>query len=191
MAESPAADQRGPKGILRSPIDLAGGLFLIGIAILGFAGGFNLPFGQLSAIGSGLVPKSVAILVGAFGVALVAQSFFFDGDRLEAWSIRGPIFLLGGVLLFALTIRPWGLILAGPLVIVVTALADKECKPLQLAVLAVAMALIGGLVFKELLGLPIPFDPLGVVPGPAERAYVVVRAETVRLVMSLVASLSR
>ena len=53
------------RGLLKSPLDFGGGLFLIGLAIVGYVGGFSLPFGQLSGIGSGLLPKTVAVLVGS------------------------------------------------------------------------------------------------------------------------------
>ena len=59
---------------MKSPFDLAGGLFLLGLAALGLAGGFNLPSGTLSGIGSGLMPRAVAVLVGAFGVLLIVQA---------------------------------------------------------------------------------------------------------------------
>jgi len=42
-------------GLVKSPMDFAGGIFLIALAALGFAGGFSLPFGTLSGIGSGLI----------------------------------------------------------------------------------------------------------------------------------------
>ena len=119
MAETPA-NRAETRGILKSPLDFAGGLFLIALAVAGYAGGFSLPFGQLSGIGSGLMPKTVALLVGAFGVLLLVQSLFINGDRLEAWAVRGPIFVLGGVLVFAATARPWGLVVAGPLSAIVT-----------------------------------------------------------------------
>ena len=37
--------------------------------MLGLAGGFSLPTGTLSGIGSGLMPRAVSLLVGAFGKA--------------------------------------------------------------------------------------------------------------------------
>jgi putative tricarboxylic transport membrane protein len=190
MADTPAGPA-GPRGILKSPLDFAGGLFLIGIAGLGFAGGFSLPFGQLSGIGSGLMPKTVAVLVAAFGVLLLAQALFIDGDRLEAWAIRGPIFVLGGVLVFAFTIRSLGLVVAGPLAVAVSALADKDSRPAEVAVLAVALTVLSGLLFKELLNLPIPFDPAGLIPEPIFQAYVGAKAGIARSLAALAAVFSR
>jgi hypothetical protein len=187
------AGEAGPRGPVKSPLDLAGGLFLLAIAVLGFAGAFNLPTGTLSGIGSGLLPKVVALLIGAFGVLLVVQGLLFEGDRLEQWHLRGPVFVLGGVVVFALLIRGsdltfggvlgipvlasfkipgLGLIVAGPLSVIVSAFAEKSTRPLEIVVFAVVMTLLSGLLFKELLNLPIPFDPAGIVPEWADHAYV-------------------
>jgi hypothetical protein len=188
MADTP---RMLPRGVLKSPLDFGGGLFLIGIAALGFVGGFSLPFGQLSGIGSGLMPKTVAVLVGAFGLLLLAQSLLAHGDRLDAWAVRGPIFVLIGVLVFAATIRPWGLIVAGPLAVAVSALADKDTRPVELAILAVALTLVAGLLFKELLSLPIPFDPAGLVPDPVYRGYVGLKSSIAQAFGALKAILGR
>jgi hypothetical protein len=182
----------GARGFIKSPLDFAGGLFLLALAVVGFAGGFNLPTGTLSGIGSGLLPKSVAVMVGAFGVLLIVQGLLFEGDRLERWHLRGPVFVLGGVVVFAMLIRGTtlnfggalgipllasvkipglGLIVAGPLSVIVSALADKDTKPLEIAIFSVVMTLVCGMLFKELLNLPIPFDPIGLVPEPLNAAY--------------------
>jgi hypothetical protein len=175
----PTSDDRsgGTDGPVKSPLDLAGGLFLIGLALLGFAGGFDLPFGTLSGIGSGLMPKVVATLVAAFGVLLLVQALIWRGDRLEQWFVRGPLFVLGSVLVFAMFIRgstlslggfaglpliasikvpPLGLIVAGPLTVIFASLADRDTRPVEVVVYAIVMTLICGLLFKELLNLPIP-----------------------------------
>src|SRR5262245_35027072 len=51
------APETRPRGLIKSPFDFAGGLFLLLLAGLGLAGGFNLPTGTLSGIGSGLMPR--------------------------------------------------------------------------------------------------------------------------------------
>jgi putative tricarboxylic transport membrane protein len=179
-------------GLIKSQLDLGGGLFLIGIAALGLAGGFNLPTGTLSGIGSGLMPRVVSLMIGAFGLLLVVHAFLFDGDRLERWHLRGPVFVLGATLVFALVIRgstlhfggilgipllfsikvpEMGLIVAGPLAVFVAAFADRDTRPVEIAVFAVVMTLISGVMFKEMLNLPIPWDPAGLIPDVITSAY--------------------
>ncbi|MBX9591026.1 MAG: tripartite tricarboxylate transporter TctB family protein [Hyphomonadaceae bacterium] len=184
-------------GLVRSPLDFAGGVFLLGLAAMGFAGAFTLPFGTLSGIGSGLMPKVVATLVAAFGILLLLQAFVFEGDHLEQWHLRGPVFVLGAVLAFAMVIRgstltlggfaglpalasvkvpPLGLVVAGPLAVMISSLADKDTRPLEVVVFAVIMTLACGFLFKELLSLPIPFDPAGIIPEPISAFYAGVKS---------------
>lgn len=179
-------------GPIRSPLDLGGGLFLILLGVIGLIGGYDLPFGTLSGIGSGLLPRVVSLLVCTFGFLLVIQSFLSDGDRLERWHLRGPVFVLGAVILFALLIRgstltiggilgipvlasfkipSFGLIVAGPVSMLVSGFASNETRPVEAIIFAVIMTLLGGLLFKDMLGLPIPFDPAGIVPDVVNNAH--------------------
>ena len=194
MSQAPQARFRG---LVKSPFDLAGGLFLLGLAALGLAGGFNLPTGTLSGIGSGLMPRAVAILVGAFGVLLAVQAFLFEGEILERWHLRGPVYVLGAVLVFAMLIRgstlnfggifgipvlgsvkipALGLIVAGPLAVFISSFAARDTKLVEIGVFSIVMTLLCGLLFKELLNLPIPYDPVGLVPAPVSAAYAGVKS---------------
>ena len=168
--------------------------------MLGFGGAFNLPTGTLSGIGSGLLPKTLAVLVGAFGVLLMVQGLLYEGDRLERWNLRGPVFVLGAVLVFALLIRGstvnfggvlgipllatvkvpgLGLVVAGPLAVIISAFADKSTRPVEIVVYAVIITMLSGLMFKELLNLPIPFDPAGLIPAPIDDGYAGARSAIV------------
>jgi putative tricarboxylic transport membrane protein len=194
MSQAPETRSRG---LIKSQLDLGSGLFLIGLALLGLAGGFNLPTGTLSGIGSGLMPRVVSLLIGAFGVLLIVNAFLFEGDRLERWHLRGPVFVLGAVLVFAMVLRgsllkfggffgipvlfsikvpEMGLIVAGPLAVVISAYAASDTKLGEIALFAVVMTLFSGLLFKEVLNLPIPYDPVGIIPGPVTSAYVTVKS---------------
>jgi putative tricarboxylic transport membrane protein len=154
-----------------SAIDIAGGLFLLFIAAVGYSGGFGLPVGHLAGIGSGLLPKTLAVLIAAFGILLVVQGLLAPGAILERWAFRGLFFVLGAVVLFALTIRWGGLIVAGPLTVIMSALGSRETRVAEIAIFSVGLTLLSGLLFKELLALPIPFDPLGLIPSPLFHAY--------------------
>jgi putative tricarboxylic transport membrane protein len=155
---------------IKSPLEFAGGLFLIGIAAIGYAGAFTLPFGQLSGIGSGLLPKVVALMVAGFGVVLMLQSLVWAGQGLERWAVRGPLMVLVSVLVFAFAIRSLGLVVAGPLCFLVAAMADRDTRPVEAIVSAIVATLACGFLFKDLLNLPIPFDPVGVL-GPLHGPY--------------------
>jgi hypothetical protein len=163
------------RDIVKSQVDLGAGLFLIALALLGVYGSLSLRFGQLTSVGPALMPRSVAVLIGVFGLGLVITSFLSVGPRLERWSFRGPFFVLGAVVLFALTIRgstlslaglslkipQLGLIVAGPLAVIVSSMADRDTRPLEIIIFtAVLTALCIG-VFRYLLRLPIPILPLG------------------------------
>jgi putative tricarboxylic transport membrane protein len=164
MADAAGRPNRASDGRIKSPLDLAGGLFLIAIATTGFLGAFDLPLGHLSGVGSGLLPKSVALLVAAFGLLLVVQGLYTEGDVLERWAIRGPLFVLGAVLVFAATIRQWGLIAAGPLAIIISSLADKDTRLFEIILFAIVITAASIGLFKLLLRLPIPIFPPGYGP---------------------------
>jgi putative tricarboxylic transport membrane protein len=176
---------------VKSPLDLGGGLFLISIGALGFTGAFALPVGHLSGIGSGLLPKAIAVLVAVFGMLLTLQGLLTRGDPLERWSIRGPLFVLGSVVLFAMTIRPCGLVIAGPLAVIMSSIADKDTRPAEIAIFSIVVTMLSGILFKELLSLPIPFDPLGVVPDPLIHGYANAKTEIGRFFVALTGLISR
>ena len=55
--------------------------------------------------------------------------------------------------------------------VIVSAFAEKSTRPLEIVIFAVVMTLLSGVLFKELLNLPIPFDPAGVIPSWINEAY--------------------
>ncbi len=163
------------RDIIKSQVDLGAGLFLIGLALLGVYGSLGLRFGQLTSVGPALMPRSVAVLIGVFGIGLVIASFLSVGPRLERWHLRGPIFVLGAVVLFALTIRgstlslagltvkipQLGLVVAGPLAVIVSSMADRDTRPLEVLIFTAILTAVCIGVFRFLLRLPIPILPLG------------------------------
>lgn len=162
MASTDQPSERSSRGLVKSPQDLAGGLFLIALALVGILGTLNLNFQTSTGVGPGMMPRATAAIVAALGLVLVISSFLVRGQRLTAWSIRGIIFVLGSALVFAATIRPLGLVFAGPLAVIISAFADKDTRWIEVAIFSVVMTFGCIMLFSFALKLPIPIDTLGI-----------------------------
>lgn len=146
-----------PKGRrLQSPQDFAAGLFLIAIALFAAWQGWSLPLGTLRSMGPGMLPMTLAAMCCAGGLLLVVLSLTQDGAELERWSLRGLFFIIGGIVIFALTIQVFGLVVAGPASMMFCSLASPEFRWKEALVFSVVLTAICILLFKTLLGLPIP-----------------------------------
>jgi hypothetical protein len=160
MTTTPAPQNPPPSsGRLKSPQDLAAGFFLLAVAGVGYFGAWDLTTGTLGGMGPGLLPKAVAVLIAAFGALLVVEAFVTEGHALERWSLRGPVFVLGAAVVFAFTIRDWGLVVSGPLAVLLAACADKRVRPVEIVVFAIVLTVFCTVLFKFLLRLPIPLAP--------------------------------
>ncbi|MDQ2078962.1 tripartite tricarboxylate transporter TctB family protein [Xanthobacteraceae bacterium Astr-EGSB] len=139
--------------------DFLGGLFVTAVAVLAYWLAADLPAGTLGGMGPGMMPKALALLLGALGLTLLFGSLWHFGERIRRWSIRGPVFVFGAMIAFGLTVRPLGLVVAGPLAMMIGALASDEVRWGETIVsVALTSAFCVGL-FKLALGLPIPLAP--------------------------------
>lgn len=143
----------------RFPRDIGAGLFLLAISAFGFAGAIDLP-SIWAGVGPGLMPKLVASLIGVLGLLIITFGFTPNAERLQRWTVRGPVFVLGSVVVFAATVRTLGLAAAGPLTWIIAAIADKESRFLETILFAGLMTALCIGLFKMVLKLPIPLLPI-------------------------------
>jgi len=151
---------------IRSPQRLVAGVVLLGICFFVLWAVADFRQGTVTAMGPGMFPRALAVLLGMGGAILVAVSFWIDGEPLEQWSFRGPILVSAGILLFALTIRPLGLSVAAMLALVVSGFATPGARPRGLIVFAVLMTLACVVLFRYLLEISVP---VLIVPGTGIR----------------------
>lgn len=164
---------------IRCPQSLVGGLLLIGLAGLALWLAKDLAQGSLQAVGPGLLPRWLAYGVGLSGFALLAFAFIKDGQALERWTLRGPFFVIAAIVAFAVTIRSFsfgsfssptlGLVVAGPLSIVIAGFATSEARLRELVILGLTLTPFCMLLFGDMLNLPIPLFPQALLErAPAE-----------------------
>lgn len=145
--------------MIKSPQDAAAGVFLLVLASVALWLGSNLPLGSLRQLGPGMFPRAVAILVGIVGALILLDSFLEKGPPLERWTLRAPLFILGAAVAFGFAVRPLGLIVAAPLVMVIGAYASPETRWREVIIFGGGMTLFCVGLFKFALGLPIPVAP--------------------------------
>ncbi len=166
---TPANGETQRTGALKSPENLAAGLLLLALGAAGLFGTLGLSAGTLAEPDAGMLPRIVSVLVSVSGFALIAMSFLVRGPRLERWSLRGLLFVLGAAVAFGLTIRGFdlrlfkipalGLVVAGPFAITFAALADPETRWREIIVFAVGLTALCIVMFRLILRLPIPIAP--------------------------------
>jgi len=149
--------------------NFAGGVFLLILAALAIYLARGLPQGSLRSMGPAMLPDWLAYGVGACGLILVLLSFLKDGDALEKSALRGPAVVLVAILAFAMTIRPFsfgpltvpglGMVVAGPLAILIGGYATADVKLRPLLILALSLTPFCMVLFGDLLNLPIPIFP--------------------------------
>ena len=145
--------------MIRAPQDAGGGGILVALSLFALWQGADLPAGTVGHVGSGMLPRALAILAGACGLVLIAGAFVSEGPRLERWTWRGPLCVLGAAVAFGLAIRPLGLVVAGPLAIFIGAAADRDARWLEALVFGLAMTGFCVALFRYALNLPIPIAP--------------------------------
>jgi putative tricarboxylic transport membrane protein len=158
MASETDSAPLGParRRVVRAPRELAAGLSLIALGAAALWSSADLEMGTLVEIGAGMLPRATALLMVLAGLGFAVLSFLRDGEALERWTLRGPLFLVLGLVGFALTIRTVGLVLAGPLVVLIGGAGSPEARVKELAVLAVLGTLFCIGLFHYVLTLPIP-----------------------------------
>jgi putative tricarboxylic transport membrane protein len=141
---------------VRSGQDFAAGLFLIGVGLFAFWSARDLSAGTLNAMGDGMLPQALAVLVSFGGICLVLNSLLHDGGHLERWALRGGFFIFGSIVLFALSIRTFGLIITGPVAIIFASMASEEFQWKETGIFAVILTAVCIVIFNVILRLPIP-----------------------------------
>jgi putative tricarboxylic transport membrane protein len=151
---------------IRSPQRFVAGVVLLGICFFVFWAVADLGPGTVKAMGPGMFPRILAALLGSSGTILIAVSFWLEGESLERWSFRGPVLVSAGILLFALTVRPFGLSVAGVLALVVSGFGIQNSRPREVIVFAALTTLACVILFRYLLEMSIP---VLVIPGTGIR----------------------
>jgi hypothetical protein len=143
----------GPRVMLR---DFSGILALVALTCIAVIFGAILGLAGLGEV-LGLPPFALVfcIIYAATLIGLLVYNGSHPG-WLDRTGLRGPLFLIGGLIAFALTVRSVGLLVAAPLLALISGAASEETRFRELIIFAIVMTALCIGVFKYALNLPMP-----------------------------------
>lgn len=168
MQEEHLKTESGPSagGLGRERI---AGLVLVVFGAAALWAGSDLPFTTSDGIGSGLLPRTLSIVIIVLGILQLIVSWKYPGEPTGRWAIREMVPVIIGVILFAVTVRghhigpvnipPLGLAVASPLAIIASGLAARDARIVELLIFAVLLTAFCIGLFRFALGLSIPVAP--------------------------------
>ena len=141
---------------IRKPKDLILGtiFLLVSLLVISIAAGYDV--GTSRQMGPGYLPIILGICLSVIALLLICGSFFGQVVASEQFVLRPAIFVLGSTLMFALLIRPLGLLVTVFLLVVPAALASGRHRLVPLLALASALSVGTTLLFPLALGQQIP-----------------------------------
>jgi putative tricarboxylic transport membrane protein len=156
---SPPEKRSGFSFTIRNPRDFWGGLVLIALAIVAIWASRDLPGQRGFAFGPGTAPRLFASVLAALGAAVAIVGLVTDGPPIEKYKIRGPLFVVIAILLFANTIRLLGLVPATFLAFMISIYGSTEMRWIESLIAAVCMTAFCVVLFVYLLNLPFQLWP--------------------------------
>lgn len=115
----------------------------------------RLELGSGMQMGPGMFPAALGMLLAALGLAILVPALRHDRGlpRVE-W--RPAMAVLSSILVFAVTIRPFGLLPAIVALTLIATRADSRLSILGTMILAAVLATIAFLIFHVGLGATLP-----------------------------------
>lgn len=143
---------------IRNRKDFYAGLIFVAFGVFFMAVARNYPMGSALRMGPGYFPFVLGGLLTLLGFAVAARSLVLAGGAVGRLAVRPLMFVLGGVVAFAVLINTLGLVVATCVLVFVSALASGEFRVRGVAVLCAILVALALGVF--VYGLKLPFKVL-------------------------------
>jgi putative tricarboxylic transport membrane protein len=142
-----------------NPQDFFGGMALILLALIAFVASNDLPGMRGFAFGPGTAPRLFAFALALLSLAVVVTGLMSKGPHITPYKVRGMVFIIGSILVFAATIRPLGLVIATFATIVTCAAAAEDVKWHETVIWAIILTIFCSFLFPYGLNLPFQLWP--------------------------------
>ncbi len=147
--------------MLKNPKDFWSGVMF---AVVGFAFAIivkvhDYPMGTASRMGAGYFPFVLGNIMGVLGLIVIAQSLVTSGGPISKFAWRPLFWVLLAFVIFGLTAKFLGLVIAILLLVVISSYGGHEHKWKEAIISSIILAASSIGVFVYGLKLPFPIWP--------------------------------
>ena len=142
--------------MIRSTKDFWAGLIYIVLGANAIVIARDYAMGSAVKMGPAYFPSILGGVLILIGTLSVVRSFVVPGTPIGAFAFKGLSLVVGSTLLFGAIVRGVGLIVALPLLVIVSAYGSTRFRWGPTLVMAFGLTLFCALVFIEGLGIPLP-----------------------------------
>ena len=147
--------------MLKNPKDFWSGVMF---AVIGFAFAiivkvYEYPMGTASRMGAGYFPFVLGNIMGVIGLVVIAQALLTSGGPISKFAWRPLFWVLLAFVIFGLTAKFLGLVIAIVLLVVISSYGGHEHKWKEAIISSVILAVSSIGVFVYGLKLPFPIWP--------------------------------
>jgi hypothetical protein len=139
----------------RSSKDLWSGLIFLGVGLAAVIIGRGYGMGTANRMGPAYFPTVLGVMLAVIGLVVAGRALLKGGEEVGSVAWKGLVTVLAAVVIFAALIQPAGLIVALPLLVLVSAFGSSLFKPVPAILLAIGMTIFSSLVFIKGLGVPL------------------------------------
>ena len=144
---------------VRGPQDFVGGIALIAIALFALWASSDLQGMRGFSFGAGTAPRMFAFLLLGLGIAVMMVGLLTEGPGLSTFHWRGPFFVAAAIVVFAVAIRPLGLVVSAFTAFMIAGLGTPETRWKETIIVGACLTLGCSLLFPYALGLPLQLFP--------------------------------
>lgn len=138
--------------------DIIGGLGLTALGVFAAVHAQTYEFGSLTRMGAGYFPVALGVILALLGLLIAIPAFFRKGQPIRVeWKTFALV--MAGIVVFALTLKVLGLVLATALSVVISSLADRDTRWKGRIFLAIGVAAVTYVVFSLGLSMVLPIWP--------------------------------
>jgi hypothetical protein len=142
--------------MIRSSKDFWAGILYIFFGLTAMIVARDYDMGTALKMGPAYFPTILGGLLAAIGAIAVIRSFIATGTPIGKFTFKGLILVIVSVILFGFLVRGVGLVVALPLLIIISSSASMRFRWRTTLLMAVVLTVFCVLVFVKGLGIPLP-----------------------------------